>query len=219
MRADPAGLAGVRPETLVRREETGAFRDMVVTHLSQILGFVAMERPDSLDARALRDAKAAVFDDLEPFVLRTGKALAESRRTVASPSASPTARSSTAGPATPAGPTSSSSSWPTTPGSPIELRVKVPGPTLALTRAPLTPDVERATGGRGLEAYERLLHDAMFGDRLLFTRSDEVERLWTAAAPMLAAPPEPLACRRGSWGPEAAAALAEPFGWRLPDHA
>jgi glucose-6-phosphate 1-dehydrogenase len=47
-------------------EETGAFRDMVVTHLSQILGFVAMEAPDSLDAGALRDAKAAVFEDLRP---------------------------------------------------------------------------------------------------------------------------------------------------------
>src|SRR4051794_4172773 len=30
-------------------EETGAFRDMVVTHLSQILGFVAMEPPETLD--------------------------------------------------------------------------------------------------------------------------------------------------------------------------
>jgi len=49
-------------------EETGAFRDMVVTHLSQILGFIAMEPPESLDAGALRDAKAAVFDDLRPFL-------------------------------------------------------------------------------------------------------------------------------------------------------
>ncbi|MCW3041425.1 MAG: zwf, partial [Solirubrobacterales bacterium] len=48
-------------------EETGAFRDMVVTHLSQIMGFVAMEAPESLDADALRDAKAAVLADLQPF--------------------------------------------------------------------------------------------------------------------------------------------------------
>jgi len=46
-------------------EETGAFRDMVVTHLAQILGFVAMEQPASLDAGALRDAKAALFQDLD----------------------------------------------------------------------------------------------------------------------------------------------------------
>ena len=35
-------------------EETGAFRDMVVTHLFQVLGFVAMEPPTSLDAEAAR---------------------------------------------------------------------------------------------------------------------------------------------------------------------
>ena len=34
-------------------EATGAFRDMIVTHLLQVLGFVAMEPPASLDADAL----------------------------------------------------------------------------------------------------------------------------------------------------------------------
>ncbi len=48
-------------------EETGAFRDMVVTHLSQVLGFIAMERPGSLESDALHDAKAAVFADLRAF--------------------------------------------------------------------------------------------------------------------------------------------------------
>ena len=56
----------------------------------------------------------------------------------------------------------------------------------------------------------------MVGDQLLFARSDEVERLWTCAAPILANPPEPVSYPRGSWGPDAAAELAEPFGWRLP---
>ena len=34
-------------------EETGAFRDMIVTHLFQVLGFVAMEPPTSLEPKAL----------------------------------------------------------------------------------------------------------------------------------------------------------------------
>ncbi len=42
-------------------EQTGAFRDMVVTHLFQVLGFVAMEPPVALDARSLRDEKTKVF--------------------------------------------------------------------------------------------------------------------------------------------------------------
>ena len=45
-------------------EGTGAFRDMVVTHLFQVLGFVAMEPPTSLSAKALRDEKQKVFDSM-----------------------------------------------------------------------------------------------------------------------------------------------------------
>ncbi len=50
-------------------EGTGTFRDMIVTHLFQVLGFVAMEPPTSLSARSLRDEKAKVFDSLQPVDL------------------------------------------------------------------------------------------------------------------------------------------------------
>ena len=39
---------------------------MVVTHLFQVLGFVAMEPPTSLAAKPLRDEKSKVFDALKP---------------------------------------------------------------------------------------------------------------------------------------------------------
>jgi glucose-6-phosphate 1-dehydrogenase len=48
-------------------ERTGAFRDMVVTHLFQVLGFVAMEPPTSLDARHLMLERAKVFDAMPPL--------------------------------------------------------------------------------------------------------------------------------------------------------
>jgi glucose-6-phosphate 1-dehydrogenase len=51
-------------------EGTGAYRDMVVTHLFQVLGFVAMEPPSTLTAKSLRDEKAKVFDALAPIDLR-----------------------------------------------------------------------------------------------------------------------------------------------------
>jgi glucose-6-phosphate 1-dehydrogenase len=51
-------------------EGTGAFRDMVVTHLFQVLGFVAMEPPTSLSAKALRDEKQKVFDSMRPVEVR-----------------------------------------------------------------------------------------------------------------------------------------------------
>jgi glucose-6-phosphate 1-dehydrogenase len=48
-------------------DHTGAYRDMIVTHLFQVLGFVAMEPPTSLDARHLRDETAKVFDAVRPI--------------------------------------------------------------------------------------------------------------------------------------------------------
>jgi glucose-6-phosphate 1-dehydrogenase len=99
----------------------------------------------------------------------------------------------------------------------VDVRVKVPGPTSAVRRTALTLDVERALNAEGLEAYERLLHDVMLGDHLLFTRADEIERLWSCAAPLLEHPPEPQPYAKGSWGPDAALELARPVGWRLPE--
>ena len=244
-------------------EETGAFRDMVVTHLSQILGFVAMDAPARLDAGALHDAKAAVFADVTPitpadavlgqfegyrdedgvapeskvdtfaalrvaidndrwrgvpFLLRTGKAMAATRRTVTITLREPEHRIFEDGDVAARRPNELVFELTDDPEIAVELRVKVPGPTFAITRAPLTLDVERALRGRqGLEAYERLFHDVMLGDHLLFTRADEVERLWECVAPLLADSPEPLPYAKGSWGPDAASALAAPLGWRLAE--
>ncbi|HKB51961.1 MAG TPA: glucose-6-phosphate dehydrogenase [Solirubrobacterales bacterium] len=48
-------------------EETGAFRDMVVTHLFQVLSFVAMEPPVSLEAKQLTIEREKVFDSMPPL--------------------------------------------------------------------------------------------------------------------------------------------------------
>ncbi len=48
-------------------EQTGAFRDMVVTHLVQILAFVAMEPPTALEPRAISEEKNKVFRSLRPM--------------------------------------------------------------------------------------------------------------------------------------------------------
>src|SRR6516165_134161 len=49
---------------------TGTYRDMIVTHLFQGMGFVAMEPPVSLSAKHLRDAKEKVFEALKPIDVR-----------------------------------------------------------------------------------------------------------------------------------------------------
>jgi len=48
-------------------EQTGTFQDMIVTHLFQVLGFVAMEPPTSLAAKPLRDEKTKVFEAMPPL--------------------------------------------------------------------------------------------------------------------------------------------------------
>ena len=48
-------------------EGTGAFRDMLVTHLFQLLGFVAMEPPTSLEPKPLGLEREKVFDSMLPL--------------------------------------------------------------------------------------------------------------------------------------------------------
>jgi glucose-6-phosphate 1-dehydrogenase len=48
-------------------EQTGCLKDMVTTHLLQVLGFVAMEPPVSLEADALRDRTGDVFRAVQPI--------------------------------------------------------------------------------------------------------------------------------------------------------
>lgn len=51
-------------------DATGAYRDMVVTHLFQVLAFLAMEPPTSLAAKPLIDEKTKVFEALRPIDVR-----------------------------------------------------------------------------------------------------------------------------------------------------
>ncbi len=48
-------------------ETTGAYKDMVVTHLMQILGFMAMEPPTALEPRAISEEKNKVFRSMRPL--------------------------------------------------------------------------------------------------------------------------------------------------------
>ena len=67
-----------------------------------------------------------------------------------------------------------------------------------------------------LEAYERLIYDAMSGDHTLFTTAEGIERLWEGPEPLLANPPPVRPYSAGSWGPNAIHQLIAPDAWRLP---
>lgn len=237
-------------------ESTGALRDMISTHLCQLLGFVAMEDPGSFTAKAVRDTKAALFRDVRPldparvvlgqydgyreepdvaadsdvetfvaaevfvdndrwegvpFLLRTGKALAEGRRTITLRFREPTSSMFTS----PACGNELVLELTDEPQITVDVRAKEPGPAFDITMATMALEVHRGEGGvLPLEAYERLLYDVLHGDQTLFTRSDEVERLWEVCQPVLDARPAVQPYAPGSWGPQAALDLA-PGGWRL----
>jgi glucose-6-phosphate 1-dehydrogenase len=77
--------------------------------------------------------------------------------------------------------------------------------------------VENAKGDE-VDAYERLLTDAMAGERLLFVREDAVDAAWAIVDPVLdnVTPAYPYA--PGSWGPPEAERLAAGLGgWHNPD--
>jgi glucose-6-phosphate 1-dehydrogenase len=245
-------------------EQTGCFRDMVVTHLLQILGIVALEPPSRVEDDAVHLERTKVFDAIRPldvdrvvfgqyegyrdeediaddsrvetfaalevyvdtwrwsgvpFYLRTGKSMAEGRRTVTIGfTEAPLRIFPNQDPGKPLRPSELVFELSDDPKVRIEVQAKIPGPEINLGRAALTLDVEKAfDGADGLEAYERLLHDVMLRERLLFTRSEQIERLWEVCAPVIAESikPESYAC--GSWGPQAALALPCGPGWRLPD--
>ena len=75
----------------------------------------------------------------------------------------------------------------------------------------------RDAGAAEVDAYERLLGDAMKGDATLFAREDAVEAAWGIVDPILdnATPVHPYA--PGTWGPaEANALIRGDEGWHDP---
>jgi glucose-6-phosphate 1-dehydrogenase len=79
-------------------------------------------------------------------------------------------------------------------------------------------DIEFAEeGGEGPTPYEVLLHAAMMGNSVRFTRQDSVEETWRILQPLLDAPPPVHGYAKGSWGPEAANDLVSGHGgWYGP---
>ncbi len=244
-------------------EATGAFRDMVVTHLFQILGFMAMEPPTALEPASISEEKNKVFrsmlpldpahvvrgqyigyrgeegvdpeSDTEtfialkcqidnwrwagvPFFLRTGKRLAEGQRIISIAFREPPKSMFPAGSGVGAqGPDHLTFDLADASKMSLSFYGKRPGPGMRLDKLSLQFAMND-TGRIGdvLEAYERLILDAMRGDHTLFTTADGIERLWELSAPLLAAPPPVRLYGVGSWGPKSVHQLIAPHAWRLP---
>jgi len=68
-----------------------------------------------------------------------------------------------------------------------------------------------------MDAYERVLGDAMQGDATLFAREDYVEEAWRIVDPVLKDDTPVCGYEPGSWGPkEVDSRVAPPGGWQNP---
>ncbi len=75
---------------------------------------------------------------------------------------------------------------------------------------------EQGMAGR-MEAYERLLGDAMAGDTTLFAREDVVAAAWAIVDPVIHGPSPMYEYEPGSWGPVEADELTRQVGgWNTP---
>jgi glucose-6-phosphate 1-dehydrogenase len=245
-------------------EETGAYRDMVVTHLFHVLGFVAMEPPTTLEARSIAEETGKVFRSVQridadcvirgqyagyrdnpgvapdsrtetfvalragidnwrwagvPFFLRTGKRLGEQRRLLTIAFREPPRRMFREAGAfvEDYGPDHISFDLGNPGGITTSFLAKVPGPQMRLGQARMEFSYEGSFGTQGLEPYERLMYDAMLGDRTLFTNADGIENLWAASSDLLRDPPPLHRYPPGSYGPQKMHELIAPRRWWLPE--
>jgi glucose-6-phosphate 1-dehydrogenase len=97
----------------------------------------------------------------------------------------------------------------------IGARVKRPGEQMETDPTELR--VVHQENGEEMDAYERLLGEAMMGDPTLFAREDAVEAAWAIVQPVLDGVTPVHEYEPGTWGPSEAAALAaEIGGWHSP---
>jgi glucose-6-phosphate 1-dehydrogenase len=244
-------------------ENTGAYKDMVVTHLFQVMAFVAMEPPTALEPTPISEEKNKVFRSLlpvlpsrvvrgqyagyrqedgvagdsdtetfialhcevdnwrwagVPFYLRTGKRMAEGGRIISiafkdAPRSMFPADSGVGS----AGPDHLTFDLADESKLSLSYYGKRPGAGMKLDKLSMrfsTGDTDYAEDV--LEAYERLILDAMRGDHTLFTTADGIETLWERSIPLLESPPPVKSYAPGSWGPDAISPLIAPNAWRLP---
>jgi len=244
-------------------ESTGAYKDMVVTHLFQVMAFVVMEPPTALEPRAISEEKNKVFrsmlpidtanvvrgqysgyreepgvardSDTETFIalkvgidnwrwagvpiyLRTGKRMAEGQRiiSIAFKEAPRTMFPPGSGVGS-QGPDHLTFDLADASKVSLSFYGKRPGPGMKLEKLSMqfsTQETEYSDDV--LEAYERLILDAMRGDHTLFTTAEGIESLWERSTALLDDPPAVKMYQPGTWGPNAIHQLIAPNGWRLP---
>jgi glucose-6-phosphate 1-dehydrogenase len=236
-------------------DETGTIRDVIQNHLLQVVGYLAMEPPSSIDADRIRDEQVKVFRAIPPlkpedvvrgqfagyqkepgvaagsqtetfaavrltvdswrwagvpFFIRSGKCLPlTATEVIVDLKRPPLSRLSPE--------ESNYFRFRLGPKISISLGARVKKPGTEFGSMPTELMAVRDAGKDEIDAYERLLTDAMKGDPTLFVREDAVEAAWVVVNGVLgnATPVRPY--EPGTWGPAEADRLTRGLeGWHDP---
>jgi len=99
----------------------------------------------------------------------------------------------------------------------IAIGANVVAPVSETTSVSAEMLASRHPGADEMDAYERVLGDAMAGDPTLFAREDNVEEAWRIVDPVLQAGTPVYEYEPGTWGPkEVAQSVTPPGGWQNP---
>jgi glucose-6-phosphate 1-dehydrogenase len=98
----------------------------------------------------------------------------------------------------------------------IAMGMTVMSPGDSLQGEPVEMVASRQAGTEEMDAYERVLRDAMAGDATLFAREDYVEEAWRIVDPLLKEETPVYPYEPGEWGPKEAERLLPPGGWVNP---
>ena len=236
-------------------DETGAIRDVIQNHLLQVVGYLAMEPPISIDADRIRDEQVKVFRAIRPlkpedvvrgqfdgyrkepgvapdstvetfaavhlevdswrwagvpFFIRAGKCLPlTATEVIVDLKRPPLSRLSPED--------SNYFRFRLGPKISISIGARVKKPGTDPGSVPTELMAVRDAGRDEVDAYERLLTDAMKGDPTLFVREDAVEAAWAVVNPILDNVTPVHAYEPGTWGPAAAGRLTAGLeGWHDP---
>ena len=236
-------------------DETGAIRDVIENHLLQVVGYLAMEPPISVEADRIRDEQVKVFRAIPPirpedvvrgqfagyqkepgvkpgstvetfaavelhvdswrwqgvpWFIRAGKDLPLTATEVLVDLKNP--------PLTRLSPKESNYfRFRLGPKISLSLGARVKRPGAAMESMPTELLAVEHPGSDEMEAYERLLTDAMKGDATLFVREDAVEAAWLVVEKILGDATPVYPYDPGTWGPKEADRLTASLeGWHDP---
>lgn len=232
-------------------EQTGALRDLIQSHLMQLLAIITMEPPASMKSKDIHNAKIRLLRSVKPIMpnnfasqvvlgqyenyrkdvknynsttetyaairlniknrrwkntpifLRTGKSLDKKSSTI-----------TIVFKAHRAGEPRNRLTFHLQPdeGISVYLQAKKPGLTSEVSEVAMKFTYEQSFGSEHPDAYERVLLDAVKGDKTLFSSSEEVLASWKVIESVVKNPQQKIfAYKAGTAGPDEANTLLQPF--------